>query len=75
MHQELNQEMKRITERGLEIPGWSILEKQDLRIWEMKGQAPRLLPGHFLSKGNMASTQGYPVWCVRSERLLFQQYV
>ncbi|KAL4994953.1 ankyrin repeat-containing domain protein [Aspergillus recurvatus] len=71
---ELKQEMKRVTERGVKIPSWSSLEKQDLRIWEMKGQAPRLLPGQSQPKGDSGLTQSYPTWSVRCGRVFFQQF-
>ncbi|KAL4987986.1 hypothetical protein BDW68DRAFT_160038 [Aspergillus falconensis] len=66
--------MKRVTERGVEIPSWPVLEKQDLRIWEMRGQAPRLLPGQSQPKGDSGRTQSYPTWSVRSARVFFQQF-
>jgi hypothetical protein len=67
--------MKRVTERGVDIPPWPVLEKQDLRIWEVRGQAPRLLPGQSQPKGDSGRTQGYRTWSVRSAWVFFQQYV
>jgi hypothetical protein len=66
--------MKRVGELRTKIPDWSVLEKQDLRIWEVRTEAPRLLPDQTTLKGS-DSTQGYSVWSARLEKTFFQQYV